>query len=230
MPPEFCLIAHAAQGDPVELPPQGSGDGATERRLPDAWRPVKAKDWPLHATPHLLHSQEFKDPLLDFFEAAMIRIKHSTRVCKVEAVFRALRPWQAGQKVQVGVRHSVFRMHRLERPQAPQFTFCNPLSILCQGSLGKPLAELRDFISILCLITLISTTPLGWRCVSITVYIVTVSLPPPRSCACPDLLQILLYLVHLSPEHHLPDLLLSCTLQFCLDLIGDALSLHLPFE
>ena len=64
MPADFCLVAHSAEGDALELAPQCPCDGAAERGLAHAGRARKAEDGPLGVGIELADAEVFKDAVL----------------------------------------------------------------------------------------------------------------------------------------------------------------------
>ncbi len=76
MTADFRLIAHAPQGESVELAPHGPGNGLAKRSFAHARRADKADDWPLGILVELAHGQKFEDAILDFLQAMVVFVQH----------------------------------------------------------------------------------------------------------------------------------------------------------
>jgi len=109
MSADLRLVAHAPQGDAMELPSHGRGDGPSERGLAHAGRPHEAEDGPLDVGLHLAHGQVLEDPLLDLLEVVVIVVQDFLGPLDVDLGLRPLVPGQGHEPVQVGAGHGCTR-------------------------------------------------------------------------------------------------------------------------
>jgi len=120
---DLRLVAHAAERDTVELPPEGPRDRPAERGLAHAGRADEAQDRVLAGRAHRLDGQVLENPVLHLFQTRMIGVQHSPRFRDVEVVRRLLAPRQRDQPVEVRPRHRVLgrrRRHLAEPVQLPE--------------------------------------------------------------------------------------------------------------
>lgn len=66
-------VRHASDAEAEVLPVEGSGDGASDGRLPHTRRPIEAHDLPLRGAAQLAHCDEFLHRHDDNDEAKMIK-------------------------------------------------------------------------------------------------------------------------------------------------------------
>mmetsp|Transcript_100966 Transcript_100966/g.324135 ORF Transcript_100966/g.324135 Transcript_100966/m.324135 type:complete len:342 (+) Transcript_100966:976-2001(+) len=111
--PDLGFVLHASQSDPVELPAQGTSDGAPQRGLADAGRPVQTQDRPLHVASQLLHREELQQAPLDLVQALVVLVKQGLGAAQIKAVPRANCPGKRGHGVEVRVSARVLGMVRL---------------------------------------------------------------------------------------------------------------------
>ena len=107
MAADFRFVAHAAERDAHELPADRVGDRARQRGLADAGRAEEAQDRSLDVRIELAHRQVLEHAVLDLLEAGVIGVEDLLGVLQIDRVFRALRPRQRDEPVDVGARHGV---------------------------------------------------------------------------------------------------------------------------
>src|SRR5262245_1402064 len=116
MAADFRLVTHAAQRDAYELPSEGRGDSARERRLAHAWRSGEAQNRPLHVGIELSDGQVLENAILGFVEAGVVRIEHFLGLREIDDLVGARLPGQHDQPVEIRPRDGVFgRRHRHPR-------------------------------------------------------------------------------------------------------------------
>ena len=142
--PDFRFVAHASERNTDELPAHGRRDGASERRLPDARRPDKARDRRFALRPQLEHGQIFEDAFLDFFEIVMIAVEDFVRFDNVHFFHRQDIPWQRDKPIEIGSRDCVFRRGGRHSGQPPQLAFRLFLCFVGQACLFDFLSKLFD--------------------------------------------------------------------------------------
>ena len=108
---DLGLVAHAAQGDPDELAPEGVGHGLAERRLADAGRPDEGQDGP-RAAPvdgrqaalglQLAHGQVLEDALLHVLQTVVVGVEDARRLGDVEPVLGLDAPGELEHGVEPG--------------------------------------------------------------------------------------------------------------------------------
>src|SRR5581483_8994686 len=77
--PDLRLVAHAAERDAGEAPPQRLGDALAERRLADAGRPHETQDPAARRAVEGAHRQVFQDALLDGREVVVVAVEDGPR-------------------------------------------------------------------------------------------------------------------------------------------------------
>jgi hypothetical protein len=123
MAPDLGFVAHATEGDALELAPQRPRDRPAERRLARAGGAHEAQDGTLQVALEREHRDVLDDPVLHLVQTVVILVEDLPGLVHVEPVLRRLRPRQLDHPLQVAADHSVLRRRR--------------------GHLGKPL-ELAD--------------------------------------------------------------------------------------
>ena len=76
MPPDFGLVAHAAQGHTHIFAPGGLGHRLPQRGLAHARRAHQAQNRRLHLVHALLHCKVFQDAVLDLFQTVVVFVQH----------------------------------------------------------------------------------------------------------------------------------------------------------
>ena len=95
MATDLGLVAHAAQGHPGKLAPQGASDRFTERRLADSGRPHEGEDGARAALgrggqatvdAELAHGEILDDAVLDVVQAVVVGIEDGPGLGDLETV------------------------------------------------------------------------------------------------------------------------------------------------
>ena len=102
MAAQFRFIMHAAQAEAFEGPSHGSGNRLAQAGLADARRSDQAEDGRLSRGIQFQHGQMLDDPLLHFFNAVVILLKHLTHLAQLQTVFRGLLPWEFKHQFEIG--------------------------------------------------------------------------------------------------------------------------------
>ncbi len=138
---DLRLVAHAAQAETVELPPQGFTDGLADAGLAHAGRPHQQQNRAFHLAAHGAHGQELDNAVLHVVEAAVVLLQRPARVAQVEVVLGVLAPGHAGEPVQIIAGHRVFRRAGFQHVELAQLLFEAPRHRLGRVQRLKPLAE-----------------------------------------------------------------------------------------
>ena len=93
---------HAAQGEALELAPQGSGHGLAETCLANARRTHEAEDGSVRLGIELVHAQKFQNAVLDLVQAVVVLVEDGLGILYVQIVLGDLVPGQFAQKFQIG--------------------------------------------------------------------------------------------------------------------------------
>src|SRR6478736_2190899 len=127
MSADLRLVAHAANGDAIELAPDRSRDRFTERSLSGARRSDEAEDRAVRiAAAQLAHGEELDDPLLRLAEAVVPRVERLLDLLERNLlVARALVPRQGEDPVEVRADDLILARGGRQLPQplgfAPRF-------------------------------------------------------------------------------------------------------------
>ena len=142
---DLGLVAHAADTEAIERPPQGFGDGLAHTRLAHARRAYQQYDGTGDFAFVGAHGEEFEDAALDVIQARMVLVEHFARVLEVEFVFTVYAPRHRGGPVQVVARDGVFRRTGFQDRQFVQF-FIDAL--LCLGRQHLALQALFELFDV----------------------------------------------------------------------------------
>jgi hypothetical protein len=68
-------VSQATNGEPEELPLQGTGNRLSNRRLSNTRRTNKADDFAFHGPAKLSDGQELQNPVLDVLQSVVVIVK-----------------------------------------------------------------------------------------------------------------------------------------------------------
>ncbi len=118
---DLCLVAHAAEGEAVEAPTEGAGNGLAERGLAHARRPHQQQDGATDTALHDADAEKLQDAVLDVLQPFVVAVQHLRRRRQVQAVAAVPPPGQHRQPVQVVAGHRVLRRTALQHRELLQF-------------------------------------------------------------------------------------------------------------
>src|SRR5580700_952763 len=110
------FVVYAAQGDALELAPQGAGDALAEGRLSDARGPHETEDGPLLVGLEFSDRKKLEDALLYFLEARVVGVEHKADAGEIGIFSGGLVPRHFEDPVEVSPDHRVFGRSGLHGP------------------------------------------------------------------------------------------------------------------
>ena len=149
MPPNFCLVPHAAQGDANELAPQRPRNRPTQRCLSHARRTDKAEDRSFHVLFQFADGEVLQNSCFDLFEIVMIFIQYFFSFVDVQIIFGGNGPGQIDQPVDIGSGNCVLCHSWRHLCEAIQFTQRLFLDLIRHFRLIDFISQLIDFRSAL---------------------------------------------------------------------------------
>ncbi len=119
---DFRLVLHAAERHPGKVPAQRFRDRPHERRLSHARRPHQTDNRSLvFRTGLLQHGDIFENPLLDLFQAKMLRVQILLDLLQVQRGIRIDSIRNRKEPVDIVARDGIFRACGLHQAHPPEF-------------------------------------------------------------------------------------------------------------
>mmetsp|Transcript_81112 Transcript_81112/g.173489 ORF Transcript_81112/g.173489 Transcript_81112/m.173489 type:complete len:420 (-) Transcript_81112:63-1322(-) len=200
----------------MEFPPQCLRHRAAEGSLPHTWRPMEAKDGPLHVAAHLLHCQKLKDAALHLVQAVMVLLQNLVGQAEVQVVVvRAFGPGQRSQSLEVSTANCILWVLRLDVLQPLQLPLSDLLRLCAELRLLQRLAQ-RCYV-----ILLVFRLFRIFACTG-TIALGAAAIP---FRACLELPHFFLKIIQLPTQHCLTELVLSAFLHLRTDLPRQLLDL-----